>query len=144
MRRLLRALLVVLATFGALAVAAFVLVESGEVVVVRSRDDAGRVHRFRLWVADYGGYPWISTGNPSTRRWHRRVLAHPEVELVRGDETSCRSAVLVEDAPTKDAVRRAFADKYRIPSYGSAFLNWLVAPTGDPAGPIVIRLEPCR
>ena len=60
--------------------------ESGEVVVLRTRDEAGAVHETRLWVVDHDGSPWLRAGNPSGG-WFPRLSARPEVVVVRGGET---------------------------------------------------------
>jgi hypothetical protein len=39
-----------------------VLAESGEVVVLETRDAAGAVHETRLWVVDHEGFAWLRTG----------------------------------------------------------------------------------
>jgi hypothetical protein len=60
--------------------------ESGEVVVLRTRDAAGAVRETRLWVVDHDGSPWLRAGN-SQGGWFTRLSAQPEVEVVRGGET---------------------------------------------------------
>lgn len=144
MKRLLRGVSGVLAALALAVGGSFLLVETGEVVVLHNSDPSGQVFRTRLWVVDHEGSPWVSTGNPSTRPWFARVRAQPKVELVRGVEVSCRDAVVVDNPLTRREVRRLFREKYWIQTYGSAFLNRFVAPFGDPAEPVVIRLEPCK
>ena len=36
-----------------------VRIESGEVVVLRTRDASGPVHETRVWVADEAGFAWL-------------------------------------------------------------------------------------
>ena len=136
-------LAIVAAIVAAIAGAAFLLIETGEVIVLRNSDAAGQTFETRLWVVDHEGVPWISTGNTS-KAWFVRVRANPRVELVRGGEVSCRDAVVLDDAPTRERVRGLFQEKYRVQLYGATFLNRLFAPFGAQGEPGVVRLEPCR
>lgn len=142
MKRWLRGLGVVLTAVAVLVGGSFLLIETGEVIVLRNADQRGQVFRTRLWVVDYQGAPWISTGNPA-KDWFVRVRLQPRVELVRGGEISCRDAVVIEDLATRMEVRRVFQQKYRIQRYGAALLNRLVSPSGAQTEPVLIRLDPC-
>jgi hypothetical protein len=53
--------------------------QSGEVVVLRTRDANGALHETRVWLAaDESGALWIEAANPE-RRWCQDLLARPEV-----------------------------------------------------------------
>lgn len=139
---LLRALGLVVVSVTAVAGAAFLLVETGEVVVLRNRDASGTAFETRLWVIDHEGAPWVSTGN-TAKDWFVRVRARPRVELVRGDEVSCRDAVVVDDTPTRERIRVLVQEKYRVQLYGARLLNGVFAPFLPRSEPGTIRLDPC-
>jgi hypothetical protein len=104
--RILGALLaLVLLVFGSQMLAS----ESGEVVVLRTRDAAGAAHETRLWVVEHEGRPWLRAGNPDTG-WLVRLQARPEVEVVRGDETLRVRAVPVAGA--RDRINELMHEKY--------------------------------
>ena len=143
MKRLVKVLAILAGTLALLSAAAFLLIESGEVVLLRTIGERSQEFTTRLWVVDYNGHPWVSTGNPSTRKWLLRVRTHSEVELVRGGLATCRRAVIVDQAGVRERVSALISAKYRVPIYGSTFLNLFAAPRGDSADPVVIKLVPC-
>jgi hypothetical protein len=104
--RILGALLALLALFVA---SEFAASESGEVVVLRTLDEAGETHETRLWVVDHEGRPWLRAGNPGTG-WFVRLQARPEVEVVRGRETLRVRAVPVPEA--RDRINELVNQKY--------------------------------
>ena len=77
---LLLALIAVVVAFYGVVIAAS---ESGEVVVLHTKDEAGNDHATRLWVVDYADAEWVRTGAPE-KGWFRRAEATPEVVLERG------------------------------------------------------------
>jgi hypothetical protein len=83
--------------------------ESGEVVVLRTRDAAGVVRETRLWVVDHDGSPWLRAGNPSGG-WFMRLSAQPEVEVVRGGETRTFHAQPTPEA--RDTINDLMQRKY--------------------------------
>ena len=134
--------LVVLAAIFLVAVAASVaLIESQEVVVIRTVDTDGESHATRVWVADHDGATWIAPGN-RTNQWFRRLLENPRIELERAGVSRCYRATPVEgDAAL--APLRAFLEKYRSVIRVTGFLNRLLEPAGDPSEPVAVRLDPC-
>jgi hypothetical protein len=109
MRRVLRvvgALLALVVVLAALEIAAS---ESGEVVVLRTRDAAGEAHETRLWVVDHEGRPWLRAGHAGTG-WFVRLQADPDVEVVRGGETLAVRAVPVPGA--RDRINALVNEKY--------------------------------
>ena len=108
--RLALATLVVLVALG---FATFVAGERTEVVVLRTRDDAGTAFETKMWVVDYSGAPWVRVANPG-RYWYRRLLAHPDVELVRAGQAAPYVAHPDEALATRLAVDAAFAAKYGV------------------------------
>jgi general stress protein 26 len=99
------AVLVVLLVAGYLA-----MVESGEVVVLETRDAAGP-HHTRVWVVDRDGAAWLRTGNPKNP-WLARLRANPEVTVTRGGESRAYLAVLVEDEATREQINALELEKY--------------------------------
>jgi hypothetical protein len=105
---------IALATLGvliALAFATFLAGERTEVVMLRTRDDVGAAFETKMWVVDYEGAPWVRVANPE-RHWYRRLLAHPNVELVRGERAAPYVAHPDDALATRLAVDAAFAAKY--------------------------------
>jgi hypothetical protein len=143
MKRLAKVLGIAVGAVALVSAAAFLLVESGEVVVLRTIDEHDHESTTRLWVVDHDGHPSISTGTPSSRQWLRRLRTHSEVELVRDGVATCRRAVIVEEAEARERIGILINAKYHVQIYGSKFLNLFAAPRGDRAEPVVIRLEPC-
>jgi hypothetical protein len=127
--------------------AAFALIESGEVIVLRAMPDEGHDFIARLWIVDHDGAPWIGKADPSKARWVRRLRSNPRVELTRGDVSECRRAVLEEDPVTRREVYSLFQSKYHIPLYGSRFLGLLFGSNPDPSEAeregVLFRLDPC-
>jgi hypothetical protein len=114
-----------------LGLATFVAGERNEVVVLRTKDDAGAVHETKMWCVDHDGAPWVRVAN-AERHWYRRLVAHPDVDLVRKGETSAR--VARPDAARRLELDGAFAANYGLTDfwYGALLRR----------GPIPIRLDP--
>jgi hypothetical protein len=107
---LLRVLGVLAAAVLALAIVYVVLAESGEVVVLETRDASG-VHRTRLWVVADAGAAWLRTGDP-TSPWLARLRANPEVAVTRKGERREYRAVVVDDATTRERINALVLEKY--------------------------------
>jgi len=75
----------------------------------------------------------VRVANPG-RYWYQRLLAHPDVELVRHGEASARTARPDLTPATRIALDQAFAAKYGLVDfwYGALLRR----------GPIPIRLDP--
>ena len=133
--RLVRVLGVLAAVVLALAVFYGVLVESGEVVALETRDASGAVHETRLWVVDHAGFAWLRTGKAQAP-WLARLRANPEVVLTRGGERRAYRAVPVDDVATREAINALELQKY-------GWRESMLRVAGlDPAGATPIRLEP--
>ena len=109
LRKALRWLAGILALALLIAGSHYVASESGEAVVLRTRDEAGGVHETRLWVVDYDGSPWLRAGNPSGG-WFSRLSARPEVEVVRGGQTLAFQAAPMPAA--RDTINDLMHEKY--------------------------------
>jgi len=129
--------------FGLLIGGAFLLIESGEVIVLRTTGADGDTLDTRLWVVDYDGDPWVGNDNPEKSRWVPRLRGNPVVEFVRGASTECRRAAFIEDATSLKEVARRIAEKYRVPLYGSRFIKRLSGFRLEPSQGVTIRLLPC-
>jgi hypothetical protein len=122
----------VLALLVVLGVALWVASESGEVVVLRTRDAAGATRETRLWVVEHEGASWLRAGNADTG-WYRRLLAEPEVVVERGGTARAYRAVPILEA--RDAINEQMQQKYGIAdSFLSSFFR-------RPAK-IPVRLDP--
>jgi hypothetical protein len=126
---------------------AFALIESGEVIVLRSLPEDGHAFIARLWVVDHDGAPWVGKADPSKAKWVARLQSNPRVELARGDVTDCREAIPLEDPETRRDIYSLFQSKYRIPLYGSRLLGLLFGASSDPAeaerSGVLFRLRSC-
>ena len=120
---------------GAVAFAVFyvVLAESGEVVVLETRDAAG-AHETRLWVVDEGGAAWLRTGDASSP-WLARLRANPDVAVTRRGERREYRAVPVEDAQSRERINALTLEKY-------GWRERALRSGMDPSGVTPIRLEP--
>jgi hypothetical protein len=106
--------------------------ESGEVVVLQTRDEAGGVHETRLWVVDHDGAPWLRSGNPS-RGWFPRLSARPEVVVVRGGEAIPLLAVPAPEA--RDTINDLMHQKY---GWADSYVSFFFPRSKK----VPVRLEP--
>lgn len=129
--------------FGALIGAAYLLIESGEVIVLHTADAQGAAFQTRLWVVDHQGRPWVGTTDPEHTTWVARLRTHPMVEFEREDVRECRLAVFVNDPAVRARVNELYDEKYRIPLYGSRLLKIIGGIRRDVEEQVLISLEPC-
>ena len=115
------------------AILTFIAGERTEVVVLRTTDEAGKTHETKMWAIDRDGVPWVRVAN-AERGWYRRLVAHPNVELVRGGVTTARTAH--PEPALRLAVDGDFAKKYGLTDwwYGALLRR----------GPVPIRLDPAN
>jgi hypothetical protein len=92
-----------------LAAAVWIASETGEVVVLTTRDAGDAPHQTRLWVVDHDGHAWLRAGGDA-QGWYRRLLARPEIELERRGATAGFTAVPVPER--RDLVNALMLDKY--------------------------------
>jgi hypothetical protein len=111
-----------------------VMAESGEVVVLETRDAAG-AHETRVWVVDDGGFAWLRTGDPKAA-WLLRIRSNPDVSVTRGEERRDYRAAPVDDPATRERINALTLEKYGLAE------QILRAVMMDPSGATPIRLEP--
>ena len=140
-RRLGIALAIVASLFLIAVAGSVALIESQEVVVIRTTDTEGEAHSARVWVVDYEGGAWVAPGN-RTNGWFQRLLLNPRVELTRSGTRRCYTGTVVE-GPAALPVLERFLEKYRSVIRVTGFLNRLLEPRGDPSEPVAVRLSPC-
>jgi hypothetical protein len=92
-----------------IAAAIWIASETGEVVVLTTRDADSQPHQTRLWVVDHDGHAWLRAGG-DVQSWYQRLLVKPEVEVERAGATAAWIAV---PAPaSRDLVNALMLDKY--------------------------------
>jgi hypothetical protein len=107
MRRVLLFALLALFALGALT---YIAGEQTEVVVLRTWDEGGTPFETKMWAVDRDGDVFVRVANPR-RHWYLRLLAHPQVELVRGGHT-LRALAEPADPALRAAVDASFREKY--------------------------------
>ena len=100
---------------------------------MRTFDASGAAQETKLWVVDRAGSVFVRVARPQ-RSWYRRLLARPDVELVRGGRVLRMRAVPDPSPETRAAVDAAFAAKYGLTD---AWYGLLVR-----SDPIPVRLDP--
>jgi len=110
----------------------YIASESGEVVVLQTRDEAGGVHETRLWVVEHDGSAWLRAGDPS-RGWFPRLSARPDVVTVRGSEALPYRAVPTPEA--RDTINDLMHEKY---GFADSYVSFFFAR----ANKIPVRLLP--
>lgn len=133
MRLLPKILLALVLLIGLLAAVQQYAAESGEVVVLRLKDDQGTTHETRLWIVDHDGSPWLRAGFAEAG-WYQRLLTAELVSVARqGIDTTY---VATPEPRAKDAIDQAMATKY---GWADTFIGKLF---GGRAGSVPIRLRP--
>lgn len=107
--------------------------ESGEVVVLRTFEN-GVAKETRLWIVDDQGTSWLRAGGTASS-WYQRILANPDIEVERGDETFDYRAFPLEGGPAADHVNALMLRKY---SWADQVIDLMT----DRSQAIAIRLDP--
>lgn len=83
--------------------------ESGEVVVLETRDAEGSPVETRLWIVDYDGDPWLRAGSAASG-WAERLTKSDTVAVTRDN---IRRSYRPEPDPTARAeINERMAEKY--------------------------------
>ena len=129
------AILAALLAIAAIFVATIYLAsESGEVVTLTTYDGAGAPHASRLWVVDDAGRQWLRAGL-RTNSWYGRLVARPDVEVRRGNETRAYQAVPVDTPAARDRIHELMAAKYGL-------ADRYIGLVRDGTGSVAVRLDP--
>ncbi len=105
--------------------------ETGEVVVLTTRDHEG-THETRIWVVEHEGFQWIRSGDSSSG-WYQRIRTEPEVFLQRGGQRKAYLAVSLVDQ--RDVVNDLMRQKY---GWADQFIDMMYGRDNS----IPMRLEP--
>ena len=108
--------------------------ESREVVVLRTLDDAGGVHEARVWIVDDVGYAWIEAAGRD-KLFYRRLLDNPDVEVLRTGTLYRHRAVPVATPRAHERLRELLGEKY---GWADRWVGLFV----DTSDSIAVRLEP--
>ena len=100
----------VFALLAGLTLGVMKLTEGMEVAVLTTYQD-GVAYHTRLWVVDDGFALWIRAGS-TDRRWYRRLVGQPGIELERDDLTRGYSAEPDRDPRIVARVNHLMREKY--------------------------------
>jgi hypothetical protein len=109
MRIVFRVVLALLALQGVVVAVEVIASESGEVVVVQTRDAYGAPPATRHRIVYEGGRGWVRAGNPQSS-WLLNIQQNPAVTVTRGETTAPYTAV--PDVASRDRVNELMRDKY--------------------------------
>ena len=79
--------------------------QGGNTAVLRTFDSSGGSKDTVLGLLDDNGQLWVESGH-WFRGWYRRVVANPDVELVRGGQTAPYRATPLDTPEAVDTVTR--------------------------------------
>jgi hypothetical protein len=79
--------------------------QRGNTVVLRTFDESGQSKDTVLGLRDDNDQLWVESGH-WFRGWYKRVLAHPDVELVRNGQAAPYRAVPVDTPEALELVTR--------------------------------------
>ena len=136
MKKIAIAISVVVGLFLLVGVAQLLASESGEVLVLETRDAEGEPHETRIWVVDDDGTLWLRGG--ADAGWVQRLLENPEIRAERAGEWASFRAVPDRQSAARDRVNALMRVKY-------GFADRFIAVTlgdADRAGALPIRLDP--
>jgi hypothetical protein len=93
--------------------------ESGEVVVITTRDSSGQPKQTRLWVVDHDGDAWLRAGSAKAG-WYQRLRADAAVEVQRGAASFAARAEPV--AQIQVVINQLMQEKY---GWADAYIGFL-------------------
>lgn len=92
-----------------LGISQWIASESGEVVVLSTRDATAELHDTRLWVVDHDGQPWLRAG-AEVQGWYQRLSSRPDVVVERNAIASEYTAV--PSPAEREVINRLMLEKY--------------------------------
>lgn len=110
-RRFFGAVLVIAALFVAVGATLWIASESGEVVVLVTRDNEQTLHETRLWVIEDAGQLWLRAG-VSSNAWLKRIEDSPDIALRRGGREGRYRAHPSSDPATVKRINELMGRKY--------------------------------
>jgi hypothetical protein len=118
----------------AFAALTWLALESGEVVVLRTFDAGGKAVDSRVWIADdETGAAWIESAEPE-KAFYLRLLARPNIELVRDDKSIAVRAVPLPGDAAHARIRSMLRAKY---GWRDRWIGLLI----DTSRSVAVRLE---
>lgn len=108
--------------------------EGSEVAVLHTALRTGQPRETRVWIADFGGTPWIEAASPR-REFYRDILVDPEVALSRNGQRDEYRALIEEGPAGHEMIRTLLREKY---GWADEWIGVLT----DTSSSIAIRLEP--
>ena len=109
MKIVFRLLIGLVLALAALMTLQIIASESGEVVLVSSRDADGAMQETRLWVVEYEGASYLRSGSPMAG-WYQRMQANPDVEVTRDERTFLAQAR--PDVSLREPINALMREKY--------------------------------
>lgn len=101
------------------------------VVIVTTTNRDGSARETKAWLAVVEGQGYLRTGET---RWGDNIERLPQISLRIGQDSLDLQVQLVTDEATRDAVKRAFREKY-------GFADWAIN-LFRPSNPRIMLLEP--
>lgn len=108
--------------------------ESGEVVVLTTKDEAGQPQRTRLWIVDRDGQQFLRAGVPQSA-WFVRLQANDLIELERAGVT--QTYVAVPEPSLHAEINDLMREKY---GWADGYIGFLFG--RDASVPIALREAP--
>lgn len=106
--------------------------ESGEVVILTTRDESGADATTRVWVVDLDGYQWLRAGAPNAS-WFARLKSQTAVKMERDGRVETYAPQI--DMSRTGAVNALMLEKY---GWAERYIGFIISR----ADSVPIRLVP--
>ena len=124
MRLIVRLVVALVVVFALVMGLQQIAAESGEVVILTTRDDAGEAHQTRLWVVDHDGQQWLRAGVAQSG-WFLRLQADGLVKVER--DGASRDYVAVPDPSLEVEINDLMKEKY---GWADSYIGFLFGRDG--------------
>jgi hypothetical protein len=124
MRLVIRLVVALIVLFALVMGLQQIAAESGEVVILTTRDDAGESHQTRLWVVDHDGQQWLRAGVAQSG-WLLRLQADSLVKVER--DGASRDYVAVPDPSREAEINDLMSEKY---GWADSYIGFLFGRDG--------------